>query len=148
VKRLRVKRPVTLPATVVNWKYQILKGDGVVIYGTGIDLTELARIQAMLTAGLKLPEKVLTVNELAVFNQYGQKRQVEFLAGRFSAKEAYSKAFGTGIGAQVGFHDVEILDNAAGRPEIIRQPFDGPAWISISHTDQLVMTQVILERGN
>ncbi|BDZ29943.1 holo-ACP synthase [Lactiplantibacillus sp. WILCCON 0030] len=117
------------------------------IIGTGIDLTELARIAKMLQAGLKLPEKVLTPAELAVFSGYGPKRQVEFLAGRFSAKESYSKAFGTGIGAKVGFQDVEILDNALGRPEITRQPFTGTAWISISHTDQLVMTQVILERG-
>ncbi|MFC6293795.1 holo-ACP synthase [Lactiplantibacillus daoliensis] len=117
------------------------------IYGTGIDLTELSRIAAMLKAGLKLPKKVLTPAELTVFQSYGPKRQVEFLAGRFSAKESYSKAFGTGIGAQVGFQDIEILDNDLGRPEITRQPFDGNAWISISHTDQLVMTQVILERG-
>ncbi|MFC6202273.1 holo-ACP synthase [Lactiplantibacillus nangangensis] len=117
------------------------------IYGTGIDLTELSRIATMLKAGLKLPEKVLTPAELAVFNSYGPKRQVEFLAGRFSAKESYSKAFGTGIGSQVGFKEIEILDNDLGKPEITRQPFDGAAWISISHTDQLVMTQVILERG-
>ncbi|VDG21435.1 holo-ACP synthase [Lactobacillus sp.] [Lactiplantibacillus mudanjiangensis] len=125
-----------------------MKGDGDVIYGTGIDLTEIARIESMLQAGLKLPEKVLTPAELTVFQSYGQKRRAEFLAGRFSAKESYSKAFGTGIGAQVGFQDIEILDNALGRPAITKHPFDGPAWVSISHTDQLVMTQVILERGN
>lgn len=117
------------------------------IFGTGIDLTEIARIQQIVNAGLKLPEKVLTPRERAVYDQYGPKRRVEFLAGRFSAKESYSKAFGTGIGAAVGFQDIEILDNAAGKPEITRHPFDGPAWISISHTDQMVMTQVILERG-
>jgi len=118
-----------------------------VIYGTGIDLTELERIQLILSKGLKLPEKVLTPAEKAVFDRYPIKRQVEFLAGRFSAKESYSKAFGTGIGAAVGFQDIEILDNAVGKPEITRHPFDGSAWISISHTDTLVMTQVILERG-
>ncbi|MFC6182630.1 holo-ACP synthase [Lactiplantibacillus daowaiensis] len=118
------------------------------IYGTGIDLTELSRIDAMLQAGLKLPEKVLTPAERAVFATYGAKRRVEFIAGRFSAKESYSKAFGTGIGAQVSFQDIEILDNAAGRPEITKHPYAGSAWVSISHTDQFVMTQVILERGN
>ncbi len=117
------------------------------IYGTGIDLTEIGRIQKIVDAGLKLPEKVLTPAELVVFNRYGSKRRIEFLAGRFSAKESYSKAFGTGIGAAVGFQDIEILDNEAGKPEITRHPFTGPAWVSISHTDQLVMTQVILERG-
>ncbi|AVK62530.1 holo-ACP synthase [Lactobacillus sp. CBA3605] len=118
------------------------------IYGTGIDLTELTRIATILQKGLQLPSKVLTPAELAVFNAYGAKRQIEFLAGRFSAKEAYSKAFGTGIGAEVSFQDIEILDNPMGRPEIKHHPFNGSAWVSISHTDQLVMTQVILERGN
>ncbi|SPE05463.1 Holo-[acyl-carrier-protein] synthase [Lactiplantibacillus plantarum] len=118
------------------------------IYGTGIDLTELSRIEAILAKGLRLPEKILTPAELAVFSRYPVKRQIEFMAGRFSAKEAYSKAYGTGIGAAVGFQDIEILDNARGKPEVTRHPFDGPAWISISHTDTLVMTQVILERGN
>lgn len=118
------------------------------IYGTGIDLTELSRIQTILAKGLKLPEKVLTPAEQAVFARYPLKRQIEFLAGRFSAKEAYSKAYGTGIGAAVGFQDIEILDNQHGKPEITRHPFDGPAWVSISHTDTFVMTQVILERGN
>lgn len=117
------------------------------IYGTGIDLTELVRIKKIVDAGLQLPTKVLTPAELAVYERYGAKRQVEFLAGRFSAKEAYSKAYGTGIGAAVSFQDIEILDNAQGKPEIKRHPFNGPAWISISHTDTLVMTQVILERG-
>jgi len=125
----------------------IWKGGVAVIYGTGIDLTELERIQLILSKGLKLPEKVLTPAEKAVFDRYPIKRQVEFLAGRFSAKESYSKALGTGIGSAVGFQDIEILDNAVGKPEITRHPFDGPAWISISHTDTLVMTQVILERG-
>ncbi|MFB9770677.1 holo-ACP synthase [Lactiplantibacillus modestisalitolerans] len=118
------------------------------IYGTGIDLTEIARIQKIVAAGLKFPQKVLTPAEQRVFAGYGPKRQAEFLAGRFSAKEAYSKAYGTGIGAQVGFQDIEILDNPAGKPVITRHPYSGPAWISISHTDQFVMTQVILERGN
>ncbi|MDV0432060.1 holo-ACP synthase [Lactiplantibacillus sp. DA1] len=118
------------------------------IYGTGIDLTELSRIEAILAKGLRLAEKVLTPAELAVFSRYPVKRQIEFMAGRFSAKEAYSKAYGTGIGAAVGFQDIEILDNTQGKPEVTRHPFDGSAWISISHTDTLVMTQVILERGN
>lgn len=124
-----------------------MKGGANMIYGTGIDLTEIDRIQKMLAAGLRLPQKVLTPAELAVFNRYQGRRRAEFLAGRFSAKEAYSKAFGTGIGAAVGFHDIEILDDQLGKPALTRHPFDGPGWVSISHTDQLVMTQVILERG-
>ncbi|POD84568.1 Holo-[acyl-carrier-protein] synthase [Lactiplantibacillus plantarum subsp. plantarum] len=53
------------------------------IYGTGIDLTELSRIEAILAKGLRLPEKILTPAELAVFSRYPVKRQIEFMAGRF-----------------------------------------------------------------
>ncbi|KIO94938.1 Holo-[acyl-carrier protein] synthase [Levilactobacillus brevis] len=63
-------------------------------------------------------------------------------------KESYSKAMGTGIGATVTFQDIEIRDNDSGRPVVRRQPFGGIAHVSISHTETVVMTQVILERGN
>lgn len=117
------------------------------IYGTGIDITDLARVQAVVTKQPLFLSKVLTPNELGDYQQLSGQRAVEYIAGRWSAKESYSKAMGTGIGAAVGFQDIEIRDNDAGRPVVVRQPFSGIAHISISHTATLVMTQVILERG-
>ncbi|AYM03893.1 holo-ACP synthase [Levilactobacillus yiduensis] len=117
------------------------------IYGTGIDITDLARVQAVVAKQPRFLSKVLTPNELHDYQQLQGQRAVEFIAGRWSAKESYSKAMGTGIGATVGFQDIEIRDNDAGRPIVIRQPFGGIAHVSISHTATLVMTQVILERG-
>ncbi|MCF6160128.1 MAG: holo-ACP synthase [Furfurilactobacillus sp.] len=115
------------------------------IYGTGIDLTEINRIQTLRQRFAAFVPKVLTPAEQDVMNKLKGQRQNEFLAGRFSAKEAYSKAYGTGLGSAVGFQDVEILDDDEGRPHLTKQPFDGPAHISISHTETLVMTEVILE---
>lgn len=80
------------------------------IYGTGIDLTEIKRIKMLRQRFTTFVSKVLTPNEQQAMAQLKGQRQNEFLAGRFSAKEAYSKAYGTGLGSAVGFQDVEILD--------------------------------------
>ncbi|MCI2034064.1 MAG: holo-ACP synthase [Lactobacillus sp.] len=114
------------------------------IYGIGVDITALARIHAAQTRNAHFAKKILTEAELAVFEELGNKRALEFLAGRFSLKEAYSKAYGTGLGP-VQLHDVECLNDENGRPEITKHPYSGKAFVSISHTDELVMTEVILE---
>lgn len=115
------------------------------IYGIGIDLTDIPRITQAYQRNQRFAEKVLTEKELAVFHQTtNQKFQMEYLAGRFSAKESYSKAYGTGLG-KIGLHDIEILDDSLGKPVITKQPYTGAAHVSISHTDVLVTTEVIIE---
>lgn len=118
------------------------------IWGLGIDLTEIGRIHQIRQKGDTFARKVLTVNELMVYQKLSSKRQDEFLAGRFSAKESYSKALGTGIGKAVSFKDLEIIDNELGKPEFHCHPKQNElnAFVSISHTDELVMTEVILEK--
>ena len=71
----------------------------------------------------------------------------EYFAGRFSAKESYGKALGTGIGKEVSFQGVEILNDALGNPYVNSHPKQDEliAHVSISHTDTCVMTEVILE---
>ena len=118
------------------------------IYGTGIDITDLKRVQRVVERQPRFLTKVLTPNERVDYQKLSGQRALEFIAGRWSAKESYSKAMGTGIGATVTFQDIEIRDNDAGRPVVRRQPFGGMAHVSISHTETVVMTQVILERGN
>ncbi|WP_057828144.1 holo-ACP synthase [Liquorilactobacillus cacaonum] len=117
------------------------------IRGIGVDITEIDRIGAAQERHQNFATKILTEEELSYFKKLSMQRKNEYLAGRFSAKESYSKAFGTGIGKKISFQDVEILnDPTSGKPTITRQPFkDGKAHISISHTDRLVMTEVILE---
>jgi len=117
------------------------------IVGTGIDITDLARVAAIVDRQPAFLERGLTPDELADYRQFTGPRAVEFIAGRWSAKESYGKAMGTGIGRRVGCQDIEIRDNSAGRPVVLRQPFEGIAHVSISHTATVVMSQVILERG-
>lgn len=116
------------------------------IYGLGIDATDIARVVAAQERNIDFAAKVLTPKELAFYQTLKERRAAEFLAGRFSVKEAYSKAFGTGLG-KVQLQDVETLNNEAGKPVITKHPFDGKAFVSITHTDTLVFTEVILERS-
>ncbi|NVY96327.1 holo-ACP synthase [Lactobacillus sp. DCY120] len=116
------------------------------IAGLGIDIAEISRVWQAFKRTPRFLEKVLTPAERKVWEQYptDSSRQKEFLAGRFSAKEAFTKALGTGIGP-VGFQEITILNDVRGRPYIQQQVYSGTVWISISHTAAVVMTEVILE---
>ena len=114
------------------------------IVGHGIDIEELASIQNAVEKREGFEQRVLTDKELERFSSLKGRRQIEYLAGRWSAKEAFSKAMGTGIG-KLGFQDLEILNNERGAPYFSKSPFSGKVWLSISHTDQFVTASVILE---
>ncbi len=121
--------------------------DLIVIYGIGIDIEEISRVAEVNASQRQFIDKLLTAKEKAVYESLQETRAAAFLAGRWSVKEAYSKALGTGIGKTVGFQDIEVLDDAAGKPVFTTHPFDGKAFVSISHTGQMVAAQVVLERG-
>ncbi|KRM21228.1 holo-(acyl-carrier-protein) synthase [Ligilactobacillus acidipiscis DSM 15836] len=119
-----------------------------VIVGLGVDITDLSRIKRAQERGSHFARRVLTPNELQFYGTLSQRRQLEFLGGRYSAKEAYSKAYGTGIGSHLSFQDIEILNEDSGQPQIVIQPLgeDVNCLVSISHTAKLVLTEVVLER--
>ena len=114
------------------------------IVGHGIDIEELASIQNVVEKREGFAQRVLTDKEMERFASLKGRRQVEYLAGRWSAKEAFSKAMGTGIG-KLGFQDLEVLNNEKGAPYFSKSPFSGKVWLSISHTNQFVTASVILE---
>ena len=114
------------------------------IVGHGIDIEELASIQNAVEKREGFAQRVLTDKEMERFASLKGRRQMEYLAGRWSAKEAFSKAMGTGIG-KLSFQDLEILNNERGTPYFSKSPFSGKVWLSISHTDQFVTASVILE---
>ena len=114
------------------------------IVGHGIDIEALASIQNAVKKREGFARRVLTDKEMERFASLKGRRQIEYLAGRWSAKEAFSKAMGTGIG-KLGFQDLEILNNERGAPYFSKSPFSGKVWLSISHTDQFVTASVILE---
>ena len=85
------------------------------IFGIGTDIVEVKRIRK-LDSLEKFAEKILSLNELEVFKSQIDDKKVTFLAKQFAAKEAVSKALGTGIGKDIRFNQIEILRNSDGKP--------------------------------
>lgn len=87
------------------------------IIGIGMDMTEIDRVERILQSATRerFLTRVLTEGERACLHLRGG-NAAEFVAGRFAAKEALAKALGTGFGKYLGFHDLEILPDGAGRP--------------------------------
>ncbi|MDP4162376.1 MAG: holo-ACP synthase [Bacillota bacterium] len=114
------------------------------IEGIGIDIIELSRVEEILSKQKKFADRILTPAEKARFEELNGKRKIEFLAGRFAAKEAYSKANGTGIGKELSFLDIEIEADAFGKP-FFSKP-QGNAHLSISHSRDYAVAQVVIEK--
>ncbi|MEC1627030.1 holo-ACP synthase [Bacillus mojavensis] len=117
------------------------------IYGIGLDIIELKRIASMADRQKRFAERILTGSEFAQYQELSEKRKIEFLAGRFAAKEAFSKAYGTGIGKNLSFHDIEITKDSNGKPFIVCTKLSqAAAHVSITHTKEYAAAQVVIER--
>ncbi|PAV30708.1 holo-ACP synthase [Virgibacillus profundi] len=116
------------------------------IKGIGIDLIELDRIKDSLEKNKRFVDRILTQKEREVFNKLqNDHRKVEFLAGRFAAKEAFAKATGTGIG-KLSFQHIEVFANEKGAPEIKAIGFEVEnIFVSITHSRDYATAQVIIE---
>lgn len=85
--------------------------------GIGTDIVAIARMQKLLERyGDTFSERILHSNELAQLAQ--RKNQAAFLAKRFAAKEAVSKALGTGLGEGVTAADIEVVSTILGQPQV------------------------------
>lgn len=124
--------------------YIFLEGKSDMIIGIGMDLVEIERIEQLRFKQTRFPVRILTRAELDVYETLNEKRKTEFLAGRFAAKEAYSKARGTGIGSELSFLEIEITTDGKGKPMITKPEF-GRVHLSISHTKSYATAQVIIE---
>lgn len=88
------------------------------ILGVGIDIIEVARIRAAHEKfGERFLTRILHPNEISYCLSH--KDPGPFLAVRFAAKEAISKAFGTGIGAELSWRDMEVGRRESGEPFVI-----------------------------
>ncbi|MEE1130011.1 MAG: holo-ACP synthase [Caryophanon sp.] len=114
------------------------------IKGIGLDITELARIEKIATRTPKFIARILTPREQALYDTLSAHRKVEFLAGRFAAKEAYAKANGTGIRAGCEFTDIEVLPDDLGAPTLYFKGERSNGFVSITHSEQYAAAQVIL----
>jgi holo-[acyl-carrier protein] synthase len=93
------------------------------IYGIGTDLCDVRRIEATLQRrGERFAAKVLGARELEVFHARWRavpRRGLRYLASRFAAKEAFSKAIGLGLHSPMTWRRCEILNARSGKPEIV-----------------------------
>ncbi len=134
------------------------------IFGVGIDLVSVSRIEHLfLQFGEKFAEKIFTTNEIIkashieVSSENFLPRYL-FYAKRFAAKEAFSKAIGTGIGRGIDFKDIEIRNDGSGCPKIkilngkevfLKQHIgceDFAVHLSISDENPLASAIVIIEK--
>lgn len=99
----------------------------------GTDIIEVERIQAAIeNYGDRFINRLFTQKE----KEYCLKRKnaSKHLAGRFAAKEAIAKALGTGIGKEIGWKDIEILNDERGKPFVyIKHRKRDDISLSISH---------------
>ena len=123
------------------------------IIGIGIDLVDCNRIQNSIERfGDRFLKRVFTAGEIAYSNS--MKFPARHFAARFAAKEAVSKAFGTGIGKAMGWRDIDVHKKESGEPFLVlhggadrlaRDRGMKSSWISLSHTEHHAMAMIVME---
>ncbi len=124
------------------------------IVGIGTDLVEIDRFeQALSRQGIKLINRFFTEKEKAYCQSFPN--PVSRFAVRFAAKEAFSKAIGTGIARGIKWTDVEVHRSESGQPTLI---LEGRAqefvdrlggkriWVTLTHTKNVAGATVIIEK--
>ena len=123
------------------------------VLGIGVDLVECARIQRSIDRfGDRFLHRIFTDGEIEY--SMSMKFPARHLAARFAAKEAVSKAFGTGIGKAMGWRNIDIQKRESGEPFLV---FSGTAeafaaergvisaLITLSHTENYAVACAVLE---
>ena len=125
------------------------------IVSIGIDIIEVARIREVLMRTPRFGERVFTPAERAYCDGRGAVAAQHY-AARFAAKEAALKALQTGWRGGISWQDVEIGSMESGAPilvfhGLVRELFEKSgataAHLSLSHTSEHAIAQVVLERG-
>jgi holo-[acyl-carrier protein] synthase len=127
---------------------------GGILLGMGCDVIEVERVKGVLERqGERFLRRVFTDEEQAYC--YGRAKPVNHLAARFAAKEAISKCFTTGIGAELGWKSASIYHGTRLEPlvrldekgeALLRQVGATHVLISLSHTDTVAMAVAALVR--
>jgi holo-[acyl-carrier protein] synthase len=126
--------------------------DGAKILGTGVDIVETSRVQDSLDRfGQRFLQRCFWPAEVAYCQS--MKFPALHLAARFAAKEAVSKAFGTGIGKQLGWKDIEIRKRDSGEPyvvlhgkgeELARARGISEIFVSLSHSKEYSAAHAVI----
>ena len=120
----------------------------------GIDIVEIRRISKIYEKfGINFLIKVLTKQELKIIPTQ-KKRRIDFVSGRFAAKEAIAKALGTGFRNGLSFKKISVINDIYGKPEIIlerninellkKKTRDFNILVSISHEKKYCIASVTI----
>ena len=123
------------------------------VLGIGVDMVQVERIQHSLDRfGERFMKRVFTEGEIAYC--ISMKFAARHFAARFAAKEAVSKAFGTGVGKAMGWRDIDVHKKKSGEPFLVlhggaeslaKERAMKSAWISLSHTEHHAVAMVVIE---
>ena len=123
------------------------------IYGTGTDIIEVSRIRTVMEKDLGFREKIFTSGEIAYCET--KRHKYENYAARFSAKEAFMKAIGTGWRFGIRFADIEVYHDEYGKPlirlsgkaeQLSKDEGISKIHVSLSHLKEIATAVVIVEK--
>lgn len=124
------------------------------IFGTGVDIVEIARFEKFLKQGNDpLFQRLFTPGEIEYCS--AKKQSAQHYALRFAAKEAFLKALGTGLRDGLSWKDMEVVNDALGKPtlklyrraeELFAQAGLSGCFLSLSHDAGCAVAMVVLER--
>jgi holo-[acyl-carrier protein] synthase len=118
----------------------------------GSDIVSVRRVGKVFSRRPSFSERILTQQEAGLFRE--RKNSMEFLAGRFAAKEAVLKALGTGLGAGLTFKDIEVIPDLSGAPsvnlygralEILARAGGNKVLVTISHEKDYAIAFAVVE---
>ena len=124
------------------------------IFGIGTDIVNIRRIKEMKSLQT-FAEKILSDKELTFYNQINDEKKIMYLSKQFAAKEAFSKAVGTGISGKVNFRAISILRDSNGKPffefdDVLKKLLSDlgiiQSHVSLSDERDYAIAYVILEK--
>ncbi|MGA3012568.1 MAG: holo-ACP synthase [Bacteroidales bacterium] len=122
------------------------------IYGIGTDIIEVPRIEKVMEKDIGFRDKIFSPGEIAYCET--KRHKYENYAARFSAKEAFMKAIGTGWRFGIRFADIEVYHDEFGKPlirlygkaeELVKNEGISKIHVSLSHIKDVATAIVIVE---
>lgn len=123
------------------------------IFGTGIDIIEVDRVENQISTNNGFAEGIFTKREIEYCES--KKNKAQHYAARYAAKEAFFKALGTGWRYGMAFIEIEILNNQLGKPDVIlhgktkdfsEKQLIKNIHVSLSHINKVVAAIITLEK--
>ena len=122
------------------------------IKGIGVDMVEIGRVKKLIEQDRGFAERIFTAREIAYCE--GKFSRAQHYAARYTAKEAFFKALGTGFRDGMSWQDVEVENDSLGKPQLrltavalerFKKRKLSRAFLSLSHTREMAAALVVIE---